>query len=129
MKKSIVETNANVISSVIATKKFVSLDYSKLSAKEQKRFRSKIRTKLFAIVNDYLRMKLQKELNVESAKTNFELFKKFVAENYSIPLSESQNIFKGNGEKLKDFNNYIIDLKIYLSESANLKAPKSKAKK
>lgn len=109
------EETKNVISSTLQLKKFIGLDYQNLSSKEQKRFRSQIRRKLFNIINAYSILKLQKQLTKENAKENFELFKAFVKENYSIPFSEVENVFKGQSNKSEDFKLYVSDFKAYLA--------------
>lgn len=111
------EKNANEISSVLSVKKFANLNYEKLNAKEQKRFRSSIRRKLFAIISEKEILQLSKSETKETSKANFETFKKFVKENYNIPFTEVQNVFKGNGTKKISFDNYIAEFKKYLATS------------
>lgn len=108
-----------------STKKFVGLDYTNSTAKEQKRFRAEKRRKLFKIIDEYCIGKLTKKLDAEQTKAHFESFKAFIKENYLIPISECENVFKGTGKKKEDFDLFISDFKDYLNNA--IKTKKAKA--
>ena len=121
---------ANVETSThLVTKKFIGLNYEKLNAKEQKRFRSAKRTQLFKIIDAKIISLLTKNASFDSKK-NFAEFKTFCKDNYSLSLDNVSDVFKGNGHRKESFDKYI---ELYKANKANVskanKANVSKAKK
>lgn len=109
--------SAKVESVEISTlqRKFKGIDYNSLSRSEQKKFRENKRRKLFTIIDDYFLIKSGKKSSL-TEKDVFESFKSFLVNEYNIPLSEAQNVFKGSGKRLEIWNTFIPEFKAYLTK-------------
>lgn len=106
------ELNKAEIKSDLTNKKFVGINYAEMSAKEQKRFRTKVRSKLFAIVNEYTLAKLQNKLPDELKTDIFAKFESFLKENYNLSKENCENCFKGsNDARRNDFMILVNDYK------------------
>ena len=73
--------NKTEIKSELTTKKFAGIDYANMSAKEQKRFRTKVRNQLFKIVDSFVLSVLKKEAKEKQTEI-LQNFENFIKQNY-----------------------------------------------